>query len=99
MIAVETPASLGKLVSQYERIDFQHGDAGVAAMAGKLAGVQSVSPRAGGWRIELSSADEANAVLLALVQAGVTSLQTSGPSLEEVYLHLIGDRGLKVDET
>jgi ABC-2 type transport system ATP-binding protein len=31
-----------------------------------------------------------------LVAAGVTSIRTSRPSLEEVYLHLIGDRGLRV---
>ena len=30
------------------------------------------------------------------VETGITSIRTSRPSLEEVYVHLIGDRGLKI---
>ena len=35
-------------------------------------------------------------VLKLLVDSGVTSVRTSMPSLEEVYVQLIGDRGLQV---
>ncbi len=35
-------------------------------------------------------------VLALLVSAGVTALRTVRPSLEEVYLHVIGDRGMLV---
>jgi ABC-2 type transport system ATP-binding protein len=35
-------------------------------------------------------------VLKQLVDAGVTSVNTSLPSLEEVYVQMIGDRGLTV---
>jgi ABC-2 type transport system ATP-binding protein len=35
-------------------------------------------------------------VLKLLVDSGVTAVRTSVPSLEEVYVHLIGDRGLEV---
>ena len=35
-------------------------------------------------------------VLRHLVEAGVTSLKTSLPSLEEVYVQVIGERGLEI---
>jgi ABC-2 type transport system ATP-binding protein len=35
-------------------------------------------------------------VLKHLVDAGVTSVKTSLPSLEEVYVQMIGERGLTV---
>ncbi len=35
-------------------------------------------------------------VLKQLVDAGVTSVKTSLPSLEEVYVQMIGERGLTV---
>jgi ABC-2 type transport system ATP-binding protein len=35
-------------------------------------------------------------VLKELVDAGVTAVKTSLPSLEEVYVQMIGDRGLTV---
>jgi ABC-2 type transport system ATP-binding protein len=38
----------------------------------------------------------AREVLRLLIDTGVTSLSTGRPSLEEVYLHVIGQRGLSV---
>jgi len=35
-------------------------------------------------------------VLKMLVEAGVTSIRTSMPRLEEVYVQLIGDRSLMI---
>jgi ABC-2 type transport system ATP-binding protein len=49
-----------------------------------------------GHRIELASEQAQRGVLALLVSRGVTSIRTSRPSLEEVYVHLIGDRGLTV---
>jgi ABC-2 type transport system ATP-binding protein len=42
------------------------------------------------------AASRHRSVLALLVETGVTSITTSRPSLEEVYVHLIGDRGLEV---
>jgi ABC-2 type transport system ATP-binding protein len=47
-------------------------------------------------RAELSDAEAMSGALQLLVAGGVTSIQTSRPSLEEVYVHIIGDRGLQV---
>ena len=61
-----------------------------------LAGSALVQVRLAGHRIELSDGDAHRSMLTLLVETGITSIRTSRPSLEEVYVHLIGDRGLKV---
>jgi len=100
LLAVETPASLARLVSQHERVDFElaAGQEAVLPSLRALAGVAAVTlrPDDNGHRVELSNGGALGAVLQLLVAAGVTSIRTSRPSLEEVYIHLIGDRGLRV---
>ena len=93
---METPRTLGSLIAQYERIDFD-GDADLAGKLQALPGVESVSPVAeGGYRVELADEPAMPSALGLLVGAGITSIRTSRPSLEEVYVHVMGDRGLKV---
>jgi ABC-2 type transport system ATP-binding protein len=58
--------------------------------------VASVAPAEAGVRIEVAEEGVTADVLRLLVDSGVTSVRTSMPSLEEVYVHLIGDRGLQV---
>jgi ABC-2 type transport system ATP-binding protein len=50
----------------------------------------------GGARIEVDEEGATQVVLRQLVDAGATSVRTSLPSLEEVYIQLIGDRGLEL---
>jgi ABC-2 type transport system ATP-binding protein len=47
-------------------------------------------------RIETDAEGATAVVLRTLLDAGVTTISTTRPSLEEVYLHVIGDRGLSV---
>jgi hypothetical protein len=94
-LLVGNAAVAGRLVSNYERIDFE-GPATVAGRIGALAGVVVRAAAAGCYRVEIAEPGAAGRVLGELVAAGVTNLQTSRPSLEEVYIHLIGDRGLRV---
>jgi len=63
-----------------------------------LPGVSAVSRLAetATHRIELAEESAIQAVLTFLVSRGVTSIRTSRPTLDEVYVHLIGDRGLRV---
>jgi ABC-2 type transport system ATP-binding protein len=99
LLAVETPSTLAQLVSQHERIDFDHADGALLEQVRLLQGVSSVTGLPQGsssYRIELSNASAIKNVLNLLVSAGVTSLRTSRPSLEEVYVHVIGDRGSKI---
>ena len=93
VLAVETPRSLGRLVARYERIDFEGGPDGLRDRLSALPGVASVGQRPeGGCRVELDSDAAAQRVLKLLVDSGVTSITTSRPSLEEVYIRVIGDR-------
>jgi len=97
LIATETPRTLSILVAQYERIDFEGAGEEVAEELRRLPGIASVTQLAGGvLRAELSEPDAMQSALQLLVGAGVTSIQTSRPSLEEVYVHIMGDRGLQV---
>ena len=97
VLAVETPRSLGTLVARYERIDFDGDADGLLDTLRGIPGVASVKPLAeGGYRAELDDEAAAHRVLESLVGAGVTSISTSRPSLEEVYIRVFGDRSFKV---
>ena len=95
-MAEETLRTLGRLVAQHERIDFE-GDQFLADKLAAFPGVASVDRSAdGSFRVHLDEESAIPAALSLLVASGVTSIRTSRPSLEEVYVHIIGDRGLKV---
>jgi len=97
ILATETPRSLGSLISRFQRIDVEDATADVLAAVEVTTGVSSVSTLAEGTiRIEVTEEGATQAVLKLLVDAGVTSVKTSLPSLEEVYVQMIGERGLVV---
>jgi ABC-2 type transport system ATP-binding protein len=96
ILATESPRTLGRVISRFQRIDVEGCGDELVARLGALAGVHSVSPAEAGHRIEVAEEGATAAVLRLLVDEGVTSVRTSLPSLEEVYVHLIGDRGLEV---
>ena len=92
VLAMETPSSLGKLVANYERIDFQGCTVKLLGTLKAIPGVASVNPLPEDLhRVELDSGTAARQVLRVLVDAGIASINTSRPSLEEVYLRVIGD--------
>jgi ABC-2 type transport system ATP-binding protein len=69
----------------------------VLAEIRELRGVSSVSAVDGvGTRIEVDEEGVSQLVLERLVEGGVTSVRTSLPSLEEVYVQLIGERGMEI---
>ena len=97
LLATETPRTLGSLISRFQRIDVEDAPADVLAAVEVTTGVSSVSTLAEGTiRIEVTEEGATQAVLKLLVDAGVTSVKTSLPSLEEVYVQMIGERGLVV---
>ncbi len=97
ILAVETPRSLGTLIAQHERIDFEGSPDGLIERLRELPGVASVDEMPGaGHRVELSDGAATRSVLETLVESGVTSVRTSRPSLEEVYMHVMGGRGINV---
>jgi ABC-2 type transport system ATP-binding protein len=98
ILATENPRVIGHWLSHYERVVASGVDEPTAAALRTIDGVASVDYRGDGGTVtvETTAAGAANAVLRALAAAGVSVVSTSAPSLAEVYLHLIGDRGLEV---
>ena len=96
IIALETPRSLSRLIAGNERIDFEGGTEGLTNTLRALPGVASVNPLPdGGYRVELEGDAAARGVLKVLVDNGVTAISTSRPSLEEIYIRVIGDQAAR----
>ena len=92
LLAVETPGRLSRRIARYERVDFECGRPDVAERLRALPGVSSVTPLSPvSYRVEPVDETAIARILAFLVDAGVTVLSTSRPSLEEVYLHLIAE--------
>jgi ABC-2 type transport system ATP-binding protein len=96
ILATESPRTLGHVISRFQRIDVEGAEPALLARVRALPGVHSISELDGSARIEVAEEGTTGTVLKLLVESGVTSVRTSLPSLEEVYVHLIGDRGLNV---
>lgn len=97
LLATERPATLGTWLSRFERIDAHDVPDDVLAEIAALPGVESATV-GGNAAVRIATIEEGAAavVLQRLLDRGVTSVSTSLPSLEEVYLHVIGDRGMTV---
>jgi ABC-2 type transport system ATP-binding protein len=97
VLATETPRTLSTLLSRFQRIDVEGAAAELLAELEALPGVSAVERRQDGEaRIEVNEEGATAEVLRRLVGAGVTSVQTTLPSLEEVYVQVIGERGLEL---
>ena len=97
ILATETPRTLGSLISRFQRIDVEGAADGLIEEIELITGVSAVVRQPdGSVRIELNEDGATTVVLKRLVDAGVTSVKTSLPSLEEVYVQTIGERGLIV---
>jgi ABC-2 type transport system ATP-binding protein len=99
LLATDTPQRLAASLSTVERIEADGVPPDVVARIRPMPGVASVRSFAP-ERVEVdtTSAEGTREVLTCLVGAGVTSVRTVRPSLEEVYLHVIGDRGMLVSK-
>ena len=97
IIATESPRSLGRMISRFQRVDVEGADELLLGELESVAGVASVSRgENGSARIAVDDESALGEVLQLVVGRGLTSVKTSLPSLEEVYIGLIGDRGLEI---
>jgi ABC-2 type transport system ATP-binding protein len=97
VIADETPRTLAGWLGSYEYVEADQAPEAVLAGLARIDGVASVTRTAtGGHRISVVREGVAALVLRHLLDAGVTGLRTGRPGLDEVYVHLVGDRGLEV---
>jgi ABC-2 type transport system ATP-binding protein len=94
LLATESPSALSRLASQNERIECVGASDAVIDGVGSLAGVERVTITAESARIHLETEAAVGEVMRWLVAAGVTSVRVTRPSLEEVYLGMVGDRGM-----
>ena len=97
LLATETPRDLAGQLGSSGRVECEGADEGLLRRLADLDGVVSVTRRADGLTlIRTDTQAAAGAVLRTLVEAGVTTVRSARPNLEETYLHLIGDRKLEV---
>ena len=101
LLATERPAALSGWISTYTRVDARDVPADqlpqLIIELRDIPGVANVQPtQPAGIRVETEAADAAPQVIRHLLDAGVNNVATSTPDLEEVYLHIIGERGLRV---
>lgn len=96
VLATESPRTLGRMISRFQRIDAEGASPELVARIRGIPGVAAVKEADGSARIEVAEEGATGAVLKILVDEGVVSVKTTLPGLEEVYVHLIGDRGLEI---
>ena len=96
LLATESPRTIGQWLSKYERVRAERVPAEVVSHLRAVPGVGGVTAAGDVVTVETVAEGAAGAVLKVLVDGGVTTVSTVRPSLEEVYLHVIGERGLAV---
>ncbi|MFJ9556030.1 ATP-binding cassette domain-containing protein [Nocardiopsis sp. NPDC101807] len=98
MILTESPRTIGDLVSTYERVDARDVPEPIRQRIEGLPGVVAVTRTGDGvLRTETETPRATLAVQRILVEAEIREVARSRPSLEEVYLHLVGRRGMSVE--
>jgi ABC-2 type transport system ATP-binding protein len=96
-LGTESPQEVGSWITAYERVEARIADAGLLAAVEELPGVVGIHPLDEDWvRIDTEGSAAVSAVLRLVVEQGVTGLRVAKPSLQEVYLELIGERGMTV---
>lgn len=101
ILATETPAALSRLLLQYERIDVsavpdEQARVLVARFEGRDEIASAVVMDAGVVRLETKRQGAVAELLTELIGLGHTNVAVGRPSLAEVYVHVIGDRGMRV---
>ncbi len=90
IVATEAPKTLARWISRYERLRLEGVDAELGERIRQLPGVTAVDGAPdGATLVSLDSREAAGRVLAFVVEAGVTSVRTELPGLEEVYLKLV----------
>lgn len=97
LVLTESPQTIGDLISTYERVDAHGVPVPVREQIEKLPGVVSVTLAEDGMlRTETESPKATLAVQRVLLESEIREVSRSHPDLEEVYLHLVGRRGMGV---
>ena len=91
------PARIGRFLGDRECVDVTHPDPALARTVAALPGVTDVQQRgAGTWRAHTADREATRRVLEWLLDQDVLTARRGQPTLEEVYLRTVGDRGMRV---
>jgi ABC-2 type transport system ATP-binding protein len=97
ILGTERPQEVGRWISEYERVEARIADTRILAAIRALPGVAGVESLPDDWvRVNTNGPGAVGDVLRLIVGEGITALRVDKPSLQEVYLELIGDRGMAV---
>lgn len=96
ILDTKTPATVAEWLGSFERVDADDVSDDATDRIRGLDGVTHVEQLGHGTRIQSEHSDATREVLRILVDSGANSIRTSRPSLEEVYLHVFGDRGMRL---
>lgn len=97
VLATQAPRQLGRLRRQHERVEIAGADAALVAQLRDLPGVERVEQQEGSrCLVETGDDGAAASVLRCCADAGITTVRSGPPSLEDVYLEIVGDRGMDV---
>jgi ABC-2 type transport system ATP-binding protein len=97
LLLTEPVRDVARYLGNRECVDFTCDDSAVLDKLGALPFVESVAEhetQEGVLRVFPRSADDTREVLRWLIEQDVLSARRSEPTLEEVYLRVVGDRGL-----
>ncbi|MEO3828149.1 ABC transporter ATP-binding protein [Actinomadura sp. B10D3] len=90
-------ARAGRFLGDRECVDFDHGDPALAEALALLPDVTDVERRDGGaWRVHTTGRDGTRRILAWLLDRDVLTARRGEPTLEEVYLRTVGDRGMRI---
>jgi ABC-2 type transport system ATP-binding protein len=97
LLLTASPREAGALLAAYERVDADGVPDSLLAALRAVPGVTRVDRRGpAAVRVHTGADGAAREVLRLLIEGGVSAVAATRPSLEEAYLHLIGERGLEV---
>ncbi|WP_410595587.1 ATP-binding cassette domain-containing protein [Amycolatopsis sp. lyj-23] len=96
IVATRSPLAVAELVSAGHGLELGGaGEALLTELTG-LPGVMSVVPAENSIRVLVRSQEDFAGLLRFAADRGITSLRTLRPTLEDVYVRLMGDRGLVI---
>lgn len=101
LLATERPATLGSWISRFARVlAHEVAPERIASLTTSLEALEGVTrvtrTEPTTLRVDTAAEGAAPTVIRHLLDAGVLDVTTARPDLAEVYLHVIGDRGMRL---
>ncbi|MEV5575915.1 ABC transporter ATP-binding protein [Spirillospora sp. NPDC052269] len=96
LLLTDDTANVGRILGDRECVDFVHEDDSLARALAVLPPVIDVERLDDRWRAHTVDREGSRRVLAWLVERDVLTGRRAQPTLEEVYLRTVGDRGMRV---